>query len=203
MLLLWILWNSFIWFLGQVSTSQTESALGTAVGSGGEQFLTESSAGTCDTMELPSAEQACSWGISFQLIIIFPPAFSSWHCSLFAAVCVLVWHTEPQNSCKSSQREEKKGECKVLSSWGNLLAEEKQRGSSKTAIKDREIRVADWIVGVGPEFYKAFFIHGMSCQDVVRQIGPTKCFMCLSQEAALNFFPTDGDGFMDVTYQVD
>lgn len=80
----------------------------------------------------------------------------------------------------------------------------KQGGSGEEVKKQEKSELlTDCIVDVGLEAYKAFSLHSMSCQGVVRWMGPTKCYMCLSQEAILNCFPTDGDCFMDVTCQMD
>lgn len=111
-------------------------------------------------------------------------------------------------NCKVHTGKRRRGSTRSgLLPWGNLqvaLQTVKQRGSGKGVKKpDKSELLTDCIVDVGLEAYKAFSLHSMSCQDVMRWMGPTKCCMCLSQEAILNWFPTDGDCFMDVTRQMD
>lgn len=64
-------------------------------------------------------------GIPFQLIIIFPLAFSSWHYRLFAAVCVCWCDTwSPKTAVKVHIGEKRRGSARsYFLSWGNLLAD--------------------------------------------------------------------------------
>lgn len=115
---------------------------------------------------------------------------------------------EPQNSCKvhlGKRRRRSTRSCPLP--WGNLqvaLQTMKQRGSGKGVKKPEKSEwLTDCLVDVGLEAHKAFSLHNMSCQNVVKWMGPMKYCMCLSQEAILNCFPTDGDCFVEVTCQMD
>ena len=147
-------------------------------------------------------------GMPFKLFSIFLLTFAFWHSNLFAVLCMLAWHTEPQNNCEVHIGKRRRGSTRsCLLPWGNLqvsLQRVKQRGSGKGVKKPEKLELlTNCIVDMGHEAYKPSSLNSMLCQDVMRWMGPTKCYMCLSQEAILHCFPAAGDCFMDVTCQID